>query len=682
MNKIINIALLFFVITGVAKGEQSLKLKFADITMDKTPTEKDYPEESNIIILKEGFVAFDQKGLLYAEHVVRKILNDRGIDYADIKVPYVKSYSDIIEIKARTILQDGSKIELTKDQFYDVTDFPEYIMYSEHKAKKFTMPSVQPGCVLEYFYIKRIKSIAIPAWEFQSDVPVLLSKFEIFVPSSLRYKILKKRGAINLDIKENVQKSFFTTCALYLAQNIPALKTEPFMPPMSEVVPMLKFTPAEYTWFNAQKALVGSSWEQIGDWYLETTADKYKCDKKLKTAIDALAQSDQTLYEKTRYICEFIRDKFRYVAISIGQGSYIPNDPNKTFDNRYGDCKDLSTLTVAALRYAGIPAEVGLVQTADEGITNKTLCTPDAFNHMIVCVPAIIFPNANITDGSLAVSSDTMKKDKWLIFDPTAKQIPFGNLPWQDKGTDVLVIIKGSSHFVSTNIGKADDNAFYSEEKIVVSKEKENRELTLTYKGLEAMRVRSDWVANKVSVNDETMRHKIISLNPGASVDSIRYMNASCVDSSFTVKVFFHIIGNENDVFPKTLNLSINNDIYRYNPFTELKRDNDISFPYPRKNRVEYSIKLSDTDLTFKNPSDSTRFENPVYCSYAEKNISDDSLLTGYSENEIKSVWSGKDTYEIWKKMFSMCSQFNQKKIMIDKKQEKSIQKSGNKKKI
>lgn len=75
--------------------------------------------------------------------------------------------------------------------------------------------------------------------------------------------------------------------------------------------------------------------------------------------------------------------KLRYSSVSFRQSGYVPQDVSKIISTRLGDCKDFSTLFVALAQKAGIPAQLVLVDTRDNG--SKDMILPSVeFNHCIV----------------------------------------------------------------------------------------------------------------------------------------------------------------------------------------------------------------------------------------------------------------------------------------------------------
>src|SRR5262249_2192506 len=78
-----------------------------------------------------------------------KIFTEEGRKNADVQIPFVKELYSIHNIRARTIRPDGSIIN------FDGKTYDKEIIKSrsvKFLAKTFTLPDVQPGCIIEYHY--------------------------------------------------------------------------------------------------------------------------------------------------------------------------------------------------------------------------------------------------------------------------------------------------------------------------------------------------------------------------------------------------------------------------------------------------------------------------------------------------------------------------------------------------
>lgn len=91
---------------------------------------------------------------------------------------------------------------------------------------------------------------------------------------------------------------------------------------------------------------------------------------------------EQVIYD----VANWVRKEIQYRNIPFGGHSLIPSQSLKTYQARFGDCKDQSLLLMEMLQALGVPARLALIHLEDpvfEGIASI-----QQFNHMIVFVPA------------------------------------------------------------------------------------------------------------------------------------------------------------------------------------------------------------------------------------------------------------------------------------------------------
>ena len=65
-------------------------------------------------------------------------------------------------------------------------------------------------------------------------------------------------------------------------------------------------------------------------------------------------------------------------------GAFIPSHVNEVYQNKYGDCKDLSNLLSAMLNYKGIKSDIALASTFDH-TSDCDFPSLSAANH-VICV--------------------------------------------------------------------------------------------------------------------------------------------------------------------------------------------------------------------------------------------------------------------------------------------------------
>ena len=85
-----------------------------------------------------------------------KILTEEGRKHADVEIPFFKESQNVVNVRARTIRPDGSIVNS------DVKVFEKYLVKGKFEgrelrylAKTFTLPDVEVGGIIEYYYTDR-----------------------------------------------------------------------------------------------------------------------------------------------------------------------------------------------------------------------------------------------------------------------------------------------------------------------------------------------------------------------------------------------------------------------------------------------------------------------------------------------------------------------------------------------
>ena len=205
---------ILFASISVAAQDKSM-MEFNNVAAKDFSTEKFSFDTSHgaVIIADVGKSSFvtNSKGyfsIVYKHQRRVKILSAKGFDIATVNIPLYKSaVSDaeelLLSLKASTYnLVDGKVIEtkLNKDDvFKEVQD-------RNHSIRKFTMPVVKEGSIIEYSYTLQSDFLFnLQPWSFQGSYPRLWSEYELNLPQFFQYVFLTK-GYQNFHIKDAKQK--------------------------------------------------------------------------------------------------------------------------------------------------------------------------------------------------------------------------------------------------------------------------------------------------------------------------------------------------------------------------------------------------------------------------------------------------------------------------------------------
>jgi hypothetical protein len=405
-----------------------------------TTLETLYGEQSEAVCLvHERVTKMDLRagriGKSDTHHMQIAVLDAKAAEeYANVEIPYVKSWDKITELYARTITRDGREIKVEKDQIYDVDLFPEYVLYSDFRGKRFAFPGFTDHCVVAYEYT--VFSDAPFVWTthfFQGPIPTEVSRCRIEVPVKMLNPLFRGVGweqvysGRNLDIEAETERINTIDGEVmtynWELENVPAVEPENYRPAPADICPSISFAPG--IGFGGGEL----TWESFGNWFHKAMEERLDPGDEIKSKVRSLTEAAASEGERVEAICDYIREDIRYVAVELDEGSWFPSGVNLTDKVQYGDCKDQSALLVAMLREAGIDAELALVRTRDRGSLNTAIVSPGGFNHCIVHLPG---------EGA----------DLWL--DPTAKHHCLGTLPWQVQGVDALLLRPYESELAKT----------------------------------------------------------------------------------------------------------------------------------------------------------------------------------------------------------------------------------------
>ncbi len=161
----------------------------------------------------------------------------------------------------------------------------------------------------------------------------------------------------------------------------------------------------------------------VGRVYEQAAASKAAVTPEVQKLANEITSGIQEPRAQTAALYHWVSQEIRYVAIFLGSGGVVPNPADQVIRNRYGDCKDKTTLLIALLAAKGIEASTAMINSGS-AFEIPRLGSVSPFNHVIVYIP------------------------QWdLYLDPTAELAPFGVLPVSvlDKPT-VLTALNRMGH--------------------------------------------------------------------------------------------------------------------------------------------------------------------------------------------------------------------------------------------
>jgi hypothetical protein len=411
ISSILYVTLLFILSSCASQGDWSTVADWDKFDDSDLPDQEDYPDAGAVILFDEGVVEIADAGEIdftyFERHRVVKVFNTSGYSYANISIGYNEN-SDVEMIEARTIAADGKITVLDDENIFDITLYPRFVFFSDQRAKIFTFPAVDDGCILEYKYRLAMKgNTLIHSWYFQNSSPTQLSRFSLITPS--QWEINNKLYNININSSLYKTPSTNKSTRTWEARDLDEFPSEIAMPAARDISARVEISPVGFR-----------TWSDVALWYHNLSESQMIVDEEITEIALRLTKDIDDEVEKVKRIFEWVRDRVRYVAVSIGIGGFKPHSADEVLLNRYGDCKDMTTLFCSAAKAVDIPVQQVLISTQPNGHVDTSLVSPFQFNHVIAYYP--------------------LEGDSGLWLDATKKGNPFGKVPWYNQNRLALVV--------------------------------------------------------------------------------------------------------------------------------------------------------------------------------------------------------------------------------------------------
>ncbi len=472
----------------------------------KMTSEPKAPGASAIILYRQVDRDDSSRNPREDNYVRIKILKEEGRSHANIEIPFSKLYEDIKNLKARTIRPDGSIIN------FEGKSYEKTIVQArgvEYLAKTFTLPDVQVGSIIEYYYTVDYTG----QWIFDSRWILSNELFTKYARFSLRpYPRFALRW-IWQGVAQGPSKDGFGGLVRMEVHDIPAFETEDFMPPKDELKARVDFI---YTGFEALPMEPDKFWKQVGKELNSDVESFINKRKGMEEAVSQIVSPDDSPEQKAQKIYARVQ-QFRNTSYEIEKTEQEKKrEKEKDLSNvddvwkrGYGNGFQLTWLYLALARAAGLDAHGVRVSDRQNYFFNRTLMNRRKLDTNVVLLHF---------------------KDRDVYCDPGAAFTPFGLLPWYETGVPGLRLDKNGGEWVETTLPDSSVSQLMRKAELKLRAESGALEghLTVTYTGLEASQRRveqrnEDDTARKKFLEDEVRN----SIPVGSEVELVNKPNWS-----------------------------------------------------------------------------------------------------------------------------------------------------------
>jgi hypothetical protein len=338
-----------------------------------------------------------------------KIVDKNGYDAATVEIYLGRNNQDeekMISLKASSYnLENGKVIETKMDSKSVFTDE----LRKDLIEKKFTLPAVKEGTIIEYTYTYSSPFYRhLQPWDFQGEYPCLWSEYSVTIPEFYDF-IFLRQGYIPFEINgakqsdrrtytisytpdggagrtEHTSISANTTTHRWAAKDVPALKEQAFTTTLNNHIAKVEFQLAAKRFPNSPVEPVMSTWPKLYEDLMKDDEFGAGLDKNngyMGDVVESLTKDCTTDTAKARKIYNYVRENFSCTEHSR---LYMDKSLKTIFTSHNGSEADINLLLVAMLRKANLEANPVILSTRQHGITYEMYPLINKFNYTIASV--------------------------------------------------------------------------------------------------------------------------------------------------------------------------------------------------------------------------------------------------------------------------------------------------------
>ncbi len=410
-----------------------------------------------------------ESGSPQANYMRLKIFTDEGRKYGDIEIPYMNDGIRIENLHARTIKPDGTVAEFSGKPFTKVIAKARGFQI---RAATFTLPQVEAGCVLEYFYT--ISGYESSSWILNEDLFTKEADFSMqpggdgYFMNQIEWTWQNMPPGASRPYQEKDKTIRFHVT------NVPAFTPEELMPPENEVKERVDFS-----YSHAGRELkVSDFWSSFSKGLgksLDTEIGKFKDADEDVAAIIQPGDSPEVklhkIYTRVQQMRNTSYDKEKTVAELKREKEKVPASVQDAWKKGYGSYFELNRVFLAFARAAGFEA--------------YEIWIPSRDAHYQFDASRMQYFDLNTTIILVKLNG------KDTFYDPGSLYSPFGSLPWTVTAVSGLQIDQKNPTWVQVPASLPEQSATARHAELLLSESGDlEGTLTVTFTGMEAGRMR------------------------------------------------------------------------------------------------------------------------------------------------------------------------------------------------
>jgi Transglutaminase-like superfamily len=405
-------ALVVVALGNAAYSQDKINVKYGKIAKeDLAPKVYSVDSNANAVILADmgtTEIVGNNKGWFSLEFKRFRrvhILNKNGYDIANVEISLYKSgqaEEKLNNLRAMTYnLENGQVVESKMDKSAVFTDKQG----KNWITKKFTLPNVKEGCIIDYEYtVESDFLFNLQPWEFQGEYPRLWSEYNVTIPYFFHY-IFLTQGYFPFHIKKSESNNqafiirdnsgtgasetynFRANVAenRWVMKDVPALKEESYTSTLKNHNARIEFQLAEHRDPLTPRQVM-SSWPAVAKSMMEDEdfgATLNKDNGWLNEVTRPLVQTAKNDLEKAQNIYYYVLKNFTCTGRNA---RYLSKPLKAVLKDKNGTVADINLLLIAMLNHENVKAYPVILSTRSHGYTYPLYPLMDRYNYVVAAM--------------------------------------------------------------------------------------------------------------------------------------------------------------------------------------------------------------------------------------------------------------------------------------------------------
>jgi hypothetical protein len=547
------------------------------------------PNAAAVYLYYEEIV--DDKVYFHKVYAEVKILTEKGKEnFSEIEIPYERGETapeggtendmSVNDVRGRTIEPDGTVVPFTGKPYQK-----QLLKAGDEKVmeKVFSLPDVRVGSIIEYQFTIDYEAnwIMSPAWEIQQDYFVHEAHYH-FVPTDSSQTMvstdsLGHENTVNhLIYFQWLPKGAQVHEGLdgfdLVADNIPTLPHEPYMPPLDSFSYRVIFYYSPYDSGQEFWKAEGKYWSKDVDKFAEASGRMRAAVAQIVSPSDSEEQKLRKIYAAVMTVenTDFTREHSQQENKAEGEKVKTAAD---IWANKRGDSNQITRLFIAMARAAGLKASAMIVTERNQNMLNLGYLHWDQLSDEIAIV-------------------NVGGKEEY--FDPGERYCEYGKLDWlhrqmmgirqTDNGTQVAAVpdaVYGDNVTLRTaDLTLSANGAVQGQIRIILT-------------GTDALRWRQYALANDEDATKKAFqKHVQADLPPGVQAKMNHFL--ALTDSTSNLMAVLDVSGNLGTVTGKRVFVPGSFFEAGETPlFAAQEREGPVDLHYPSITRDEVTLTLA-----------------------------------------------------------------------------------------